>query len=120
MKPHIEKTSFGSITIEGDKYNHDVVIRADGAIKKRKKKLSKQVHGTGHLVSIDEIEYILKHGGERIIVGAGQYGVLKLSEETKRYLDNNGIPYEVLKTPAAIARWNKREDMTAGLFHVTC
>lgn len=27
MKPHIDDTSFGSITIDGETFEHDVVIR---------------------------------------------------------------------------------------------
>ena len=37
MKPHIDSTSFGSITIDGEKYDHDVMIRLFGKVKKRKK-----------------------------------------------------------------------------------
>ncbi len=39
----IEKTSFGSITIDGKTYEHDVLIRLSEEIKKRKKKLSKRI-----------------------------------------------------------------------------
>ena len=41
MKPRIDETEFGSITIEGTVFDHDVIIRPDGQVKKRKKKLSK-------------------------------------------------------------------------------
>ena len=40
MKPKIQATKFGSITIQGQKTEHDVIIRLDGSVKKRKKKLS--------------------------------------------------------------------------------
>ena len=36
----IERTSFGSITIDGKTYEHDVIIRLSGEVVKRKKKLS--------------------------------------------------------------------------------
>lgn len=39
----IEGTAFGSITIDGETYEHDVVIRLSGEVVKRKKKLSKKV-----------------------------------------------------------------------------
>ncbi len=39
MRPAIEGTEFGSITISGERYDHDVVIRLSGEVKKRKKKL---------------------------------------------------------------------------------
>ena len=47
----IEGTSFGDITIDGKAYDHDVVIRLNGGIMKRKKKLSKKLYGTSHVVS---------------------------------------------------------------------
>jgi hypothetical protein len=44
----IENTTFGSITIDGKTYEHDVVIRLSGEVVKRKKKLSKKLYGTSH------------------------------------------------------------------------
>ena len=38
----IERTAFGSITIDGKTYDHDVIIRLSGEVVKRKKKLSKK------------------------------------------------------------------------------
>ena len=38
----IENTKFGTITIDGKTYEHDVVIRLSGEVVKRKKKLSKK------------------------------------------------------------------------------
>ena len=38
----IEGTTFGTITIDGKTYEHDVIIRLSGEIVKRKKKLSKK------------------------------------------------------------------------------
>jgi len=38
----IDRTQFGSITIDGKNYEHDVVIRLSGKVEKRQKKLSKE------------------------------------------------------------------------------
>src|SRR5262249_17402990 len=38
----IEGTTFGTITIDGKTYEHDVIIRLSGEVLKRKKKLSKK------------------------------------------------------------------------------
>jgi hypothetical protein len=46
MNPHINGTKFGSITVDGETYDHDIVIRLSGKVKKRKKKLSKQQNDT--------------------------------------------------------------------------
>src|SRR5256884_8565396 len=81
MKPGIDQTSFGSITIEGKEFEHDVLIRLDGQVEKRKKKLSKALYGTSHIVSLDEAKYVYEKGTERLILGSGQYGNVELSEE---------------------------------------
>ena len=40
----IENTTFGTITIDGKTYEHDVLIRLSGEVVKRKKKLSKKYY----------------------------------------------------------------------------
>jgi len=42
----IESTTFGTITIDGKTYEHDVIIRLSGDVVKRNKKLSKKYYGT--------------------------------------------------------------------------
>jgi hypothetical protein len=44
----IEGTTFGTITIDGKTYEHDVIIRLSGEVEKRKKKL-KKYYGTSHV-----------------------------------------------------------------------
>ncbi len=120
MKPKTETTSFGSITIDGRKYDHDVLIRRDGAIQKRKKKLSKKFYGTSHTISEAEAEYIYEDGARTLIIGSGQYDMVRLSAEAKAYFDAHGVEVIALATPQAIRRWNEAPDNTIGLFHVTC
>lgn len=79
MIPHIDSTSFGDITIAGETFDHDVLIRLSGEIVKRKKKLSKKVYGTSHMLSLAEAEYVYEAGCKTLIVGTGQQGILKLS-----------------------------------------
>lgn len=120
IKPHIDRTEFGVIIIEGESYDHDVVIRLDGSVKKRKKKLSKAVHGTSHVVSIDEARHIYEKGAVRVIVGSGQYGVVELSDDASQYFAKKDCGVTLLPTPKAIEAWNKAKDGTVGMFHVTC
>jgi hypothetical protein len=120
MKPHIDDTSFGSITIAGETYEHDVVIRRSGAVEKRRKKLSKEVYGTAHIVSKDEAKYVYEGGAERVIIGTGQSGVLEISPAAYEWFEKKGCRVEALPTPAAVRRWNEAEERVIGLFHVTC
>ena len=73
MKPIINDTKFGSITINQKIYHHDICIRMDHQIKKRKKKLSKAIYGTSHIISLDEAKYTYEKDAKIIIIGAGQY-----------------------------------------------
>lgn len=116
----IDKTKFGSITINGERYKHDVLIRLDGKVKKRKKKLSKQIYGTSHILSIQEARYVYEQGAERMIFGTGQFGRAKLSDEAEEFFNKKGCKVELLPTPEAIKVWNVTEGASIGLFHVTC
>ena len=91
MKPTIDGTQFGSITVEGEILDHDIVIRLDGEVKKRKKKLSSELYGTSHTISLAEAEHIYDKGAERLIIGAGQYGYVKLSDEAAEYLARKSV-----------------------------
>jgi hypothetical protein len=77
----IESTEFGTITIDGKNYEHDVVIRLSGDVVKRKKKLSKKYYGTSHVLSKDEAKFVFEKGCEQFIVGSGQIGNVHLSPE---------------------------------------
>jgi len=120
MKPKIESTKFGSIVIGGNKYMHDVIIRLDGKVEKRKKKLSKKVYGTSHKVSLEEAQYVYEKGAELIIFGSGQSGLARLSDEAAEYFKQKGCRVEISATPKAIDAWNQAKGKTIGLFHVTC
>jgi hypothetical protein len=61
----IEGTTFGTITIDGETYEHDVVIRLSGEVVRRKKKLSKKYYGTSHVLSKDEAKFVFEKGASR-------------------------------------------------------
>jgi hypothetical protein len=120
MQPTIDGTRFGSITIAGERYRHDVLLRPDGTVKKRKKKLSKAVYGTSHTLSLAEAEYVYQDGAERLIIGTGQTGLVKLSPEAEELFQAKGCTVDLLPTPRAIQAWNEAQGTVVGLFHVTC
>jgi hypothetical protein len=120
MKPSIEKTRFGSITITGEVYHHDVLIRLDGEVKKRKKKLSKAIYGTSHVISLDEAKHVYEDGVELLVIGSGQTGLVKLSEEAAEYFKSMNCRVDLQPTPQAFQAWNQAEGRVIGLFHITC
>ena len=117
---HIDATSFGSITIDGATHEHDVVIRLSGKVVKRKKKLSKKRYGTSHTISEDEVRFVFERGCETMVVGTGQMGVARLSEEAGEFLKRKGCAVVARPTPEAVEAFNKLKSPKTGLFHVTC
>jgi hypothetical protein len=120
MKPRIDSTRFGSITVEGKEIEHDVRIGLDGELKKRKKKLSKAIYGTSHIISLDEAKQVFEKGAERLIVGTGQYDMVKLSEEAADYFERKKCQVDLLPMKKAVKAWNEADGNVIGLFHVTC
>ena len=120
MRPKIDKTKFGSITVAGEKYEHDILIRLNGKVEKRKKRLSKEVFGTSHIISLAEGEYLYEEGVQHIIIGTGQSGMAKLSEEAAAFFQQKKCMVDLLPTPEAVRCWNEAESPAIGLFHITC
>lgn len=120
MNPKIDGTEFGAITIEGTTLDHDIVIRLNGSVKKRKKKLSSAVYGTSHIVSLAEAKHVYEKGAQRLIIGTGQQGLVRLSEEAADYLRRKGCEVLLLPTAQALHEWNKAQGAVIALMHITC
>ncbi len=120
MKPKIDKTIFGEIVIGGQKYDYDVMIRLSGAVEKRKKRLSKEIYGTSHIISVHEAKYIYEDGAKQLVIGGGQDGMVRLSDEAAGYFKKKDCEVKLSPTPQALETWNKAEGKAIGLFHVTC
>ena len=104
MKPKIDKTRFGSVTIRGNLVEYDIVIRLNGTVEKRKKNLSKEIYGTSHIISVAEAKYIYQDGAKCLIIGSGQDGMVKLSDDACTYFNKKGIQVEILDSQASVTR----------------
>lgn len=120
MKPKINSTSFGSITVKRKKLEYDILIRLDGQVEKRKKKLSKKLYGTSHKISLEEAKYIYEKGARRLVLGTGQTGYVELSKKAKEYFRKKDCKVKLFPTPKSIKIWNKSKGKTIAMFHVTC
>jgi hypothetical protein len=116
----IDRTQFGSITIDGKNYEHDVAIRLSGKVEKRQKKLSKQQYGTSHIISKAEAKSVFEKGCDLLIIGAGQEGNVRPSPEASAYFEKKGCRVLVEPTPDAIRSFNHSREKKIGLMHVTC
>jgi hypothetical protein len=120
MEPWIDGTQFGSVSIDGKVFEHDVLIRLGGKVEKRKKKLSKAVYGTSYTISLAEAKHLHQKGVVRLLIGAGQQGRVRLSEEAAAFFERRRCRVELLPTPGMIPVWNQAEGAVIGLVHVTC
>ncbi len=111
----IEGTTFGTITIDGKTYEHDVIIRLSGEVVKRKKKLSKKYYGTSHVLSKDEAKFVFERGCKQLILGSGQMGNVHLSPEAEAYFAKKGCKVLLQPTPEAIRMFNGSHTKKIGL-----
>jgi hypothetical protein len=112
-----EGFSFGSIRIDGVTYDHDVVIDR-GAVRKRKKKVSKKFREAfGHTpLSLEEgIPWKCR----RLVVGTGT-GALPVMKEVKAEAKRRKIKLTILPTAEAIEKLKQQPDETNAILHVTC
>jgi hypothetical protein len=96
---------------------HDVVIRLSGEIVKRKKKLSKKLYRTSHVLSEEEAKFLLENGCDQVVIGSGQFSNVHLSPEAEAYFEREVL---LKPTPEAIQMFNRSRAKRIGLFHVTC
>ena len=116
----IDRSEFGSITVDGKTYDYDVMIELSGKVSKRKKKLSKQQYGTSHVVSKAEAKAVFEKGCDLIIIGTGQEGNVHLSPEAVDYFEKKGCKVLLQPTQEAIRSFNRSAERKIALMHVTC
>ena len=110
----IDRYRFGSITIDGKEYSHDVIVAG--------KKVESWWRNTSHEVNLNDVEPILKEKPKLVIFGTGESGVCKVFPETAEYLEKQGIKVLTFETPEAVKEFNLRinDPGTVGAFHLTC
>jgi hypothetical protein len=119
----IEEYKFGSITINGKTYNHDVEARWTGEI-------LKWWRGESHIIDLEDVERAIAENPDLIIIGIGAWGVAEVTERAKAEIKNKGIELVIDNTEEAVKTFNirvqeskeegGRAKKVIGLFHLTC
>ncbi|MDI6884365.1 MAG: MTH938/NDUFAF3 family protein [Hadesarchaea archaeon] len=110
----IDGTSFGSITVDGKRYPHDVWVFADGSIRRRDR---------DHEFTLDEFDLLLDGKPEVVVVGTGQSGCVRIGEDAAREAGRRGVKIISDVTPNALKQYNeavRAKRKVAGAFHTTC
>lgn len=112
-----EAFSFGSISIDGVTYPHDVVID-HGQVRKRKKKPSKQFRAAfGHTpLSLEED---IPWDCRRLVIGTGT-GALPVMEEVKHEAKRRHVELLIVPTAEAITQLKEQPEQTNAILHLTC
>lgn len=118
--PKIHSATFGQVTVGKKTHGHDIYIRADGKVKKRKKKVAKEHYGTSHTIGPEELDAVCKGGPQILFVGTGHSGQVQLSGEAERYLSQRAIEVRAMPTPEVAEAYNHSTRRRAALIHVTC
>ena len=111
--PKIDSSTFGSITIDGVNYNHDVYIFPSGKVEERE---------YGHTFSKDQVEHVLKENLETVVIGKGTSGMASLSDDAKALLEEKRIEIIEADTPEIRDKFNllSQTKRVAAIVHVTC
>ena len=113
----IERYEFGKIIVDGKTYNKDLILTADKVYPNWWRK-------EGHKLQLEDILEILElEQPEVLIVGTGYFGLMKVMDDVKSYLNNKGIKLIEGKTGDVWKVYNKLAEEKAKVvaaFHLTC
>jgi len=118
--PKINHFSWGILEVEGNiKPFKDAKLYPGGS-----REWDWNETGTRHVPGIqpNDVEELVQHGAQIIILSKGFYQRLQVSPETLKWLDKKGISYQILQTEKAIEIYNqlRKDHSVGGLFHSTC
>lgn len=111
----IDSYGFGKIVINGEKYTSDVIIYPDRVDPSWCRK-------NGHLLSIEDLEDVLKEEPQTLIIGSGNMGLMRVSQEVRQLIEDKGIKLIVTKTMKACDEFNRIRETERVIcaLHLTC
>ena len=117
----IEEYHFGFITIDGKDYTHDVEIRWTGEILDWWRRES-------HVIDVEDVKKALEQNPEVVIIGTGESGLARVTEEAKKEIEGKGIKLIIDITEEAVKALNVidkeseegKKTKVIGLLHLTC
>lgn len=111
----IESYGFGKIIINGKIFNSDVIIYPDRVDDHWWRK-------EGHLLQVEDLTTALELRPDVLIVGTGQFGVMKVDPALLEYCSSRNIEIRIFKTGRAVEEFNdlSSERLTVAALHLTC
>ena len=114
VMPKIQSYKFGEIIIDGQTYRDDVIILSDRVIPSWWRK-------EGHSLDPADLTEVINARPDTFIMGCGAYGVLRVPQATRDFLEKQGIKLVDLPTAQAVETFNSFQGGNiagAGLFSI--
>ncbi len=112
----IDSYQFGNIVIDGVNYSSDCLIFG-GTVR------ANWWRKRGHLLSAEDLQPVIAAKPSLLIVGCGESGLMKVSDEVRQVLLEEDIQLEAVDTAKAVERFNELSqtgvDIAAAL-HLAC
>jgi len=103
------------MVIDGKTYTSDVILYPDKVDDSWWRK-------SGHLLQKEDLRDVIQYNPEILIVGTGAYGLMKILDETKQFLEAEGIELISEETKEAYKIYNelKERKKVVAAFHLIC
>ena len=119
----IDEYKFGLITIKGQTYDYDVEVRWGGEVLEWQRNES-------HIFDVDSVKRAVEQNPDTIVLGTGESGLAKVTEDCQKFIKEQGIELIVDRTAEAVRTFNVicqdsleeegKQRKAIGLFHLTC
>jgi len=106
---------FGSVEIDGETYDHDVIYHQG--------RVAKWWRRDGHNVSLADVESLLRQRPEIVVFGTGAMGAMAVGDDARAALEQAGIEVYAEQSGHAVERFNSLwiEGRNVALaLHLTC
>ena len=116
MKMQIDSYQFGKIVIDGTVYSSDCLIIANSVKANWRRK-------QGHLLSVEDVQPVIKAKPAFLVVGCGASGLMKVSQDIGHVLREHRIELFAANTNKAVVKFNElsgKGENVAGALHLTC
>ena len=113
---HIDSYQFGKIVIDGTAYDSDCLIFGDTVDANWWRK-------QGHVLAIEDLQVVLEAKPAILVVGCGSPGLMKVSDDTRKNLQQKDIELMDFDTHNAVKKYNElteKGENVAAAFHLTC
>ena|GEM_PF-475202 len=113
--PMIDRFEFGTIVIDGQSYESDMIIFPDGAVEQWQ-------HKDEHILRPRDVDKIVKAEPEAVIIGLGTVGNLKMRPKTEKSFQEAGIEVMTYRTSKAVETYKelRGQRRLAAVMHVHC